>query len=62
MAQEHQDVRSSTATLDRFTSALELHQSDDARDWLLSHVRCILTQQQQDDPDQSNLSSIIQAS
>src|SRR3989338_5564684 len=52
--QEHQDARpacSSTATLDRFTSPLELLQSDDACDWLLSHVRCILTQQQQDDPD-----------
>src|SRR3989338_9032154 len=52
--QEHQDARpacSSTATLDRFSSPLELLQSDDACDWLLSHVRCILTQQQQDDPD-----------
>src|SRR3989338_2647756 len=52
--QEHQDARptrSSTATLDRFTSPLELHQSDDACGWLLSHISCDLSQQQQDDPD-----------
>lgn len=52
--QEHQDVRpacSDTATLDRFTRPLELHQSDDACDWLLARIRCILSQQQQDDTD-----------
>src|SRR3989338_8355060 len=43
--QEHQDARptrSSTATLDRFTSPLELHQSDDACGWLMSHILMFL--------------------